>query len=536
MSKNQQFNHRGKQPTGDRIKNACCKYGTVSSTTKTPPTAQDPACTDLEFSDLPVQGKQKLDKDFSLAFLGIQLLLMVGVGTVALFFNSALAEAVPFAAFCLSVFLYVKRDRVTEQRLKSLEEKYHHQLIAKAEGMALASQSPVNEMMEVAQLFVNEVSRDKCSHCLQSQSISGKLVVLKFGKGDFNTGFPVILQIGDDGALPSTEKQGYLPPAPTLYHNYRYWQFTYHTLAGKTRIKVSPQQIVNVSRTEDCKQAAETLTNDFNSWLNSEQFRPLKEILLQKLSPHEEIRIIIQTENLGLQQLPWQLWDLFDHYDKAEIGLSGVEYDRSDKAERGSFRTQVRLLAILGNSVGIDVQKDREALAQLPHVDSTFLPEPKRLELDRHLWDEAGWDILFFGGHSYRDGDRSYLTINSTDNLTIGDLKYALKAARDRGLKIAIFNSCDGLNLASELAELQIPLIIVMREAIPDVVAEAFLKKFTTAFSSGKSLYASVREAREKLHGFEDRYPCASWLPVIFQHPAEIPPTWKDLQRLSARE
>jgi hypothetical protein len=31
-----------------------------------------------------------------------------------------------------------------------------------------------------------------------------------------------------------------------------------------------------------------------------------------------------------------------------------------------------------------------------------------------------------------------------------------------------------------------------------------------------------VREAREKLQGLEDRYPCATWLPVICQNPSNI--------------
>ena len=54
------------------------------------------------------------------------------------------------------------------------------------------------------------------------------------------------------------------------------------------------------------------------------------------------------------------------------------------------------------------------------------------------------------------------------------------------------------------------------------IVAQQFLKSFLTAFSNGKSLYLSVRLAREQLQGLEDRYPCASWLPTICQNPAEI--------------
>ena len=69
-----------------------------------------------------------------------------------------------------------------------------------------------------------------------------------------------------------------------------------------------------------------------------------------------------------------------------------------------------------------------------------------------------------------------------------------------------------------------------MREPIPDNVAHEFLKSFLEAFARGESFYLAVREAREKLQGLEDRYPCATWLPVICQNPAELPPTWSSLQ------
>ncbi len=95
-------------------------------------------------------------------------------------------------------------------------------------------------------------------------------------------------------------------------------------------------------------------------------------------------------------------------------------------------------------------------------------------------------------------------------------------------MKLAIFNSCDGLGLAYDLADLQLTQTIVMREPVPDRVAQDFLKHFLTGFSQGKSLYVAVREAREKLQSLEGDFPCATWLPVICQNPAEVPSRWSD--------
>ena len=38
-----------------------------------------------------------------------------------------------------------------------------------------------------------------------------------------------------------------------------------------------------------------------------------------------------------------------------------------------------------------------------------------------------------------------------------------------------------------------------------------------------------MRQAREKLQAMEDKFPGATWLPVICQNSAEIPPTWQSL-------
>ncbi|MGC1396001.1 MAG: CHASE2 domain-containing protein, partial [Coleofasciculaceae cyanobacterium] len=234
-------------------------------------------------------------------------------------------------------------------------------------------------------------------------------------------------------------------------------------------------------------------------------------------------------------RLPWHLWDLCDRYSQAEIALSAPIYD--DPEQLNTPHSQVRILAILGNSTGIDTHIDRLLLEKLPNSQINFLVEPQRQKLTEAIW-QQGWDILFFAGHSDSQSnfEAGQIYINQTDSLTIDQLRYALKKAVARGLKIAIFNSCDGLGLAQNLADLQIPQIIIMREPVPDQVAQAFLKYFLESFSSGESFYLSVRQAREKLQGWEDQFPCATWLPIIFQNPAIMPPTWQELGSENIKE
>ncbi|MBW4489826.1 MAG: PD40 domain-containing protein [Trichocoleus desertorum ATA4-8-CV12] len=358
----------------------------------------------------------------------------------------------------------------------------------------------------------------------------GKLVVFKLGPGDFERGFPVTLQIGAEGDRPSTEITGFLPPNLTILEDYQHWQTAYLALGWQfnLRIEAPAGQVNRVSFTTICQDAAEALSANLNHWLSADSFRPVREKLLEKLSPADLIRLILQVEDLRLRRLPWHRWDFFERYPNAELALSAPGYERLERP--AIARDKIRILAILGNRTGIDTEADRQLLTQLaPNAEVVFLVEPHRRELNQQLWDAQGWDILFFAGHSasQADGATGQIAINPNQRLGLGNLKHALQQAIAQGLQLAIFNSCDGLGLAHDLQALHIPQMIVMREPVPDLVAQEFLKAFLAAFTQGEPLYLAVRQAREQLQGLEDEFPCASWLPVICQNPAELPMSWQ---------
>ncbi|QSJ20570.1 CHASE2 domain-containing protein [Nostoc sp. UHCC 0702] len=362
-----------------------------------------------------------------------------------------------------------------------------------------------------------------------------KLVVLKFTDGSFDLGFTVTLQIGEESDRPSTEITGKLPPCPEMPLYYARWQSSYIQLGNRYRLDADKIQVTNVSVSQDCQNMAHILRARFNSWLQAEEFRPLREKWLERLLPTDQVRVILQSENSQLQRLPWHLWDLLERYPKTEIALSSPSYELIVKPREPN--PLVNILAIVGDSQGIDTQADQAILQKCPHTNISFVVEPQRKELTDYLWGK-NWDILFFAGHSSSQGSNNCgrIYLNKTDSLSIGELKYALKTAIERGLQLAIFNSCDGLGLARELADLHIPQIIVMREPVPDQVAHEFLKYFLESFAGGESLYQAVRQARERLQGLEDRFPCATWLPVICQNPGQIPLTWDELKHTEKQE
>lgn len=231
------------------------------------------------------------------------------------------------------------------------------------------------------------------------------IATLKIREGDFTKGFLVTLLISREGLLPELEINAELPPAPKLPQLYNLWQASYLGLELSYRLEAKKAFVSNYSHVENCDRTSHQLLNSFNSWLDTNNFRPLKEKFLAKLNPDREIRILIQTENIRLKCLPWHLTNWFEPYVKAEIAVSSSNYEIETIATRNS-RTQIRILAIIGNSKGINTEQDRYLLAQLPNSSITLLVEPTRQEVTEQLWHPEGWDILFFAGHSNSDSDK----------------------------------------------------------------------------------------------------------------------------------
>jgi CHASE2 domain-containing sensor protein len=354
-----------------------------------------------------------------------------------------------------------------------------------------------------------------------------KLVTLSLGNGDLYRGFETVaVRLWQPNGSQPMLLMGALPAQPELSELYRQWKVLYSALLQRlnrsTRLEVASEGTTNVSESE-FEEICTKLSLAINHWLNSDSFRSITNNLYPELNRTDEIRFLIETNDNLLQKLPWHLWKFFEAYPRAEVGISAPAYQNSAVLSR-SAPAKVRILVILGNSDGININKDWEALTNLSRQGKAkikTLYQPKAEQLNEQLW-RTGWDILFFAGHSFSE-KKGILRINQKDSISLDRLKNALGKAIGNGLKLAIFNSCDGTGLARAIFDLHIPQVIVMREEIPDAVAHRFLSNFLIAFFAGKSLFTAVREARERLEGIQQIYPCASWLPIIYQNPSAEP-------------
>ena len=271
-------------------------------------------------------------------------------------------------------------------------------------------------------------------------------------------------------SLGSVSMVGVLPFPKDVVAKYQNWRSTYLSLQN-IRQDNSRAIVVDsvgeyaslsgdyISTPENCDTKARLFRERLDDWLRDSRFIDIRQLLTQLFSQSLQTKFVICTDNAQLQQLPWVLWELLKSYPAIEVSISGLTFKQ--RLENRTFPIQmgqVKILAILGDSVGINIQADRQFLEALPAADVEFLPTPERTDLHDRLWEQPR-DILFFAGHSSSQGATGKLRINQQDELSLDDIEHALERLARNGLTLAIFNSCDGLGLAKRLAKLptQVP-------------------------------------------------------------------------------
>lgn len=370
----------------------------------------------------------------------------------------------------------------------------------------------------------------------------GRVAILKIGRGDFHQGFEVSLELREDGGSPVGEIEGRLRANTEIEGLYFLWQQSFRNLTAIARNhgwEIEESLPTNRATSEiaaDCWQRMQQVEANLNQWLQPSGelgWQKIRERLSKELvSQPDTMRLGIKAKAPILWKLPWHAWDLLSSYPNVGVSYSPVEYESWEIAKHQTQSDRVRLLAIFGDNRYLDLEGDREAIKSLEATESVFCHQPQARDLIAQLRDPKGWDIFFFAGHSQTIQQRGRISLSARESIETEQFKHALREAIQQGLKIAIFNSCEGLGLAQQLADLHVPIIIVMQEIVPDLVAKSFLKEFLREYAAGQPLYTAVRRAQERLEEFTD-LPGATWLPMIYHNPSEVPPTWKDLRPMT---
>ncbi len=342
-------------------------------------------------------------------------------------------------------------------------------------------------------------------------------VVLRIEGGSFETGFPIISEIRQNGQTISSES-GWLSPAPQLPTLYlSTFAQDYYLWGSRSdwgdRVITDGDGIEAIRKR--CASQASQFQQDFQKWLKDSDLVDIQTQLALLL--HKNINPVFILENRHqplFQRLPWHQWQwLIKNFPQTEIVLSNRSF--SVNPHRG----RAKVLVVMGSTTNIDLQPDWEALNRsiAPLATLEHLPQPELSQLRQQLR-YGRCQILFFAGHSETIAvNNGTLQINDRQQIKIDNLAGEITQAVNNGLQLAFFNSCDGLGIANRLLELGVPYVVVMREPVHNDVAATFVAKCLENLAQGSSLTAAVAAARPELQDLESRYACASWMPVIMQ-------------------
>ena len=243
------------------------------------------------------------------------------------------------------------------------------------------------------------------------------------------------------------------------------------------------------------------------------------------------VELFLVCGSIELTRLPWETWEI-----GAEFGTTGViRIARCPDNVHGvpgpprSPHQRLRVLAILGDEQGLDFEADCEALRLLaPLAEVQFVGGMSSLagsalkhKICEALTDPRGWDLLFFAGHSEEtDLTGGELVIAPDAKLFIHEIAPQLATAKERGLQLAIFNSCSGLSIASTLIDLGLSQVVIMREPIPNRIAQTFLLHFLKHLLAYADTHDALRSTCQFLRLEQSiSLPSAYLIPSLFRHP-----------------
>jgi hypothetical protein len=296
-----------------------------------------------------------------------------------------------------------------------------------------------------------------------------------------------------------------------LVREYSEWQAQYRQLGNEP---VEPEKIYQ------CQAASNDLLQQFHDWFKGAEFQPLRRQIQEHLSSIEPVRVLVTSPAIAMLELPWHLClpQLLPANLPAEINLAW--------GEPSATVPQVSVCAILASGDKINIPKSQTQLHSLPATHSHFLVEAPPAAVLRSIARPGSVLLLSSQRSGYATPEQ--ILVNAQDSISHAELRSALHSAVRHGLQLLILNVGGGFHLAPGLAEVRIPHLIVMRELMPDRVANELVKLILKGMASGQSLPAALRDSRTKLQKVERVFPAVSWLPVLLQARVNVL-YWSDL-------
>ncbi|MDJ0734322.1 MAG: CHASE2 domain-containing protein [Nostocaceae cyanobacterium] len=338
-----------------------------------------------------------------------------------------------------------------------------------------------------------------------------------------------IFELSWGGGQRLTAEIDYPPSLSQLYQNWQRAYFNFYqseemrgrTVGGGVLIPV-------VDWHAELVKAETKLMYQFHRWLKSAELYDIRQQITQaNLETTQTLQLFLTCATIELERFPWEAWEIGKGIQiiRAPVNIAAATVNH----QQIKRPTRPRILAILGDDTGLNFQEDKQAVKSLlPIAQVEFVgwqPEqtPTQViqQISDAIADQKGWDVLFFAGHSNEmEMTGGELGIAPGVSISIREITPQLSLAKQRGLQVAIFNSCSGINIAQSLIDLGFSQVVVMREPIHNRVAQEFLVQFLQGLGKHQDVYESVIAARQFLQLQKSHsYPSSYLVPSLFCHP-----------------
>ncbi len=357
-----------------------------------------------------------------------------------------------------------------------------------------------------------------------------------------------ILRIGQDCSFQLTwgERQqifANLKYPEELNHLYQDWKGSYKRSYGvplraeiQDDFSFTPNQVDWKNKSEEAKVA---LLQKFQQWLGGVELLPIRnqiqsaavrQISDKKLWMEQNncVDLLIACDSTDLARLPWEMWEIAPKDSSMVVHISRTAINAGNEviaAGNISRRGKPRILVIFADAEELNLIEDRKAVRLLKKVADVSIVNIEagdiKQEFINYLLDDRGWDGLIFAGHSGETaltGGKIELAPGVT--LSISEIEHQLTEAKNRGLRVAIFNSCCGLSIAESLLRLGLSQVVMMREKIHDSVAHVFLNRFCQSLVGYQDIQTAVWETCKYFESEKTAYPSAYLIPSLFRHPS----------------
>ena len=316
-----------------------------------------------------------------------------------------------------------------------------------------------------------------------------------------------------------------------LYEDWRKAYLNYYQRNLRAKVPKPKNEWGKIRITQDWHrqlvQSEARLLSEFHCWLRQEQLYEIRSTITKVDNTPIYLYLTCSRE---LERLPWESWEI-----ETKSGLDVAIYRnptniRAETPEKKvNYGNKPRILAIIGDDTGLDLNEDRETLNSLHKVAEIILvtwksqqtSEVIKTQIQQALTDEKGWSMLFFAGHSNETTiTGGEIAIAPGVILSISEIARELTIAKNNGLQFALFNSCSGLSIAKSAIDLGLSQVIIMREPIHNRVAQVFLSQFLKALGDYQNVgnaWQTARDYLKKKQNLTD--PSAYLIPSLFCHP-----------------